>query len=80
MAERIVVLAGDRAQFRQWARAAGLDPHDRHLTYARDVYTLQGIHGARIVRYGTWHLRPDARELDARARMAEAPGVVVPAT
>ncbi|MFF0481076.1 hypothetical protein [Streptomyces sp. NPDC004435] len=74
MSERIVVLAGSLAQFRQWARAAGLDPQDRQLTYARDVYTLHGIHGARIVRVGTWRLRPDWRELDACARAAELQG------
>ena len=70
--ERIVVLAGSLAQFRMWCRLAGLDPRSRHVTYARDVDALYGRRGARVVRYGTWHLRPDARALDNLAQALEA--------
>jgi hypothetical protein len=70
--ERVVVLAGSLAQFRQWCRSAGLDPEARHVTYARDLQALYGLHGVRVVRCGTWHLRPDARALDNHARALEA--------
>ncbi|MBT2541373.1 hypothetical protein J7E99_11795 [Streptomyces sp. ISL-44] len=70
-AERIVVLAGSLAQFRRWCRLAGLDPESRHITYARDVQALRGRRGARVVRYGTWRLRSDARALDLAAQALE---------
>ncbi|MFE0648528.1 hypothetical protein ACFVZH_08080 [Streptomyces sp. NPDC059534] len=80
MSELVVVLAGNHAQFRQWARAAGLDPHSRSLVYARDVDALRGIHGARVVRCGTWHLRPDWRELDAYSAVCVDRTEMAPAT
>lgn len=72
MSELVVVLAGSLAQFRQWCRSAGLDPHSRRIIYAREAEALRGLRGARVVRCGTWHLRPDASSLEAAARRLEA--------
>lgn len=66
--ERLIVLAGNLAQFRLWCRLAGRDPRDRRIVYARDRHALDGIRGDRIIRYGTWYLRSDAQALDAYAR------------
>ena len=80
MNEMVVVLAGSLAQFRQWCRSAGLDPESRHVVYAASVEKLYGLAHVRVVRCGTWHLRPDARALDNQARAIAARPCVASAT
>jgi hypothetical protein len=68
---RTVVLAGSLAQFRLWCRQNGVDPRAPNVVYAASSQGFAGLAEARVIRCGTWHLRPDARELDRAARTFE---------
>ncbi|MCD7440266.1 hypothetical protein K4B79_18805 [Streptomyces lincolnensis] len=51
----LVVLAQDRAEFREWCAASGLSERDRDVVYADRLDKLRGIGRIKVIRCPRWH-------------------------
>ena len=70
-----IVFAGNFKEFRQWQLTSGVKNGD--ALFVADASNLQGFMGGEgltLVRYGTFHLRPDVASImnEVRARFPDA--------
>lgn len=60
------VIAGNHKQFLYY-----YPKPDRDVTYVDRVDQMEGIHGFKIDRVGTWYERPDIEQLEQRIKLEE---------
>lgn len=68
--DRILVVAGNLAQAKDWARATNRDPYS--WIYVNDTNMLFGRHRPTYVLWGTYYARPDWEAIRQRLVVVQA--------
>lgn len=62
---KILVLAGNHNQFKDWCAEHRVSPHNPSVRYVSGGHVLRGYHDAKnvkLIKYGTWYMRGDIQE------------------